>query len=288
MPSLPNNDHMPEAARSIAAAQAIEHLKSLHDGDRGFAEVVSVGNETIPGLRALLLQREPSGLFQARCRAVDALAALHAYDVLAEFLSLERRIDDPVERVGEDAVLNAAALAIANVHEEWVFQLLFRLADERLLRGTLAGLSAFKRLETIPLLIRALAEDDLHLTAASQLRDFGQAAAPFLVRAAVGWRDDGRPQSETRLRMRRRALLLLSDMNIASEWPALRSLIEDDDDWIAILAAKLCLRFGSKDDLTRMARHLRKLNTGTDWLKRREIESILGSLHTRSRDRENS
>ena len=38
--------------------------------------MVSFGFEAVPELRGLLLQRERSGLYVARCRAVEALAAL--------------------------------------------------------------------------------------------------------------------------------------------------------------------------------------------------------------------
>jgi hypothetical protein len=49
---------------------------------RAVAELVALGTSAIPPLREPLFEREPSGLFQVRCRAVEALAALDAYDVL--------------------------------------------------------------------------------------------------------------------------------------------------------------------------------------------------------------
>jgi hypothetical protein len=65
------------------------------------------GNAAIPTLRGLLFQREPSGLFQTRCRAIEALAALDAHSVVIEHLNaavLSERLDgnrtltDAVER----------------------------------------------------------------------------------------------------------------------------------------------------------------------------------------------
>ncbi|MCL2452335.1 MAG: hypothetical protein FWD08_01570, partial [Alphaproteobacteria bacterium] len=70
--------------------QAIEKLKSLYDGDRGLIEIAAYGQQAVPALRALLFERDPSGLFQARCRALHALVSLKAYDVVAEFLRAPR------------------------------------------------------------------------------------------------------------------------------------------------------------------------------------------------------
>jgi hypothetical protein len=44
----------------------------------------------------LLFAREPSGLFEARCRAVEVLARLGAHDVLADFLAFHADAADPV------------------------------------------------------------------------------------------------------------------------------------------------------------------------------------------------
>ena len=69
------------------------------------------------------------GSTQPRCLAVRALAALEAYDVLIEYLNAPREVADPVERVGEDAVINAAAYALAGLHEERILELLLKLAE---------------------------------------------------------------------------------------------------------------------------------------------------------------
>ena len=77
-------------------SRAIARLTSLHNGDRALSEVVRFGIEAVPELRALLFKREPSGLYVARRRAVEALAALKSFDTLGEFLRLDREIEDPV------------------------------------------------------------------------------------------------------------------------------------------------------------------------------------------------
>ena len=162
-----------------------------------FLDVVSFGVEAVPELRNLLFQREPSGLYLVRRRAVEALAALKSFDTLGEFLRLDREIDDPVERLGEEVVVSTAARLIAQLREEWVFQLLLGLAKRRGLSGVLAGLGAFKRPESIPCLVRALTEEDLRPTAEGVLRSFGRAARPQLVWGAIHSIDPIRPDSET-------------------------------------------------------------------------------------------
>jgi hypothetical protein len=110
--------------------QAVARLKSLHDGDAGVVDVIACGKDAIPAVRLILFERERSGLFQTRCRAVEVLAALGAYDILLEYLSADHRRGDAVEQLGNDAVINAAALACAKTREERVFHLLMRLLAE--------------------------------------------------------------------------------------------------------------------------------------------------------------
>ena len=217
-----------KSSKHPGVTRAIERLKSLHDGDRAFSDVVCFGAEAVPKLRNLLLQREPSGLYQVRRRAVEALAALKSFDTLGEFLRLDREIDDPVERLGEEVVVSTAARLIAQLREEWVFQLLLGLAKRRGLSGVLAGLGAFKRPESIPCLVRALTEDDLRPTAEGVLQSLGRAARPQLVRAAIHSIDPIRPDSETGLRARRSALKVLLEIGVSrKEWPFLRPLMQD-------------------------------------------------------------
>jgi HEAT repeat protein len=143
--------------------RAIDKLKLLHAGDLGVDEVAACGKRAIPALHQLLFEREPSGLYQVRRRAVEALVALGAYDVLMDFLRVPRDADDPVERLGDEAVTNAVALALTNMREEHVFQLLLTVAKRRQLAGVIAALGSYRRPEAIPELIEALAADDCRL-----------------------------------------------------------------------------------------------------------------------------
>ena len=97
--------------------EAIGKLSSLHDGDLGVNDVVACGKAAIPALKNILFKQERSGLYHIRCRAAEALALLGAMDVLTGFLGTERVITDPVERLGEDAVINAVARLLQNVRD---------------------------------------------------------------------------------------------------------------------------------------------------------------------------
>jgi hypothetical protein len=260
-------------------SSAIARLRSLHDGDRAFSDVVSFGIEAVPELRTLLLQREPSGLYVPRRRAVEALAALRSFDTLGEFLQLDREIEDPVERLGEEVIISAAARLIARLQEEWVFQLLIDLANRHSLSGVLAGLGAFKRLESIPCLIRALAEDDVRPTAEAVLRSFGRAARPQLIRAAIPSKDRVRPENETNLRARRSAIRVLLDIGVTrKDWPLVRPLMRDEDVRIAILACHACIRAGTAADRLDATARLALLRSHGDWPQRQQIDEVAQRL----------
>lgn len=199
--------------------QAINRLKSLHDGDLGVVETIACGSRAIPSLRELLFARETSGLFETRCRVVQVLAALNARDVLLEFLSVPHEADDPVERLGDDAVVNAAARAIAKYRDEQIFQLMHHFARQRLLPGVIAALGSFGRLEAIPYLIDALAEDECRLAAEAALEKLGPASHHPLIRVAAPTACSPEDESPSRKRQRRSALELLDKMGVATKVP---------------------------------------------------------------------
>jgi hypothetical protein len=192
--------------------QAINKLKSLHDGNLGVVETIGCGIRAIPALRTILFEREPSGLFETRCRVIQALATLNAREVLIEFLTTSHDATDPVERLGDDAVVNAAARAVAKYREESVFQVLLSLAGLRLLPGVVAALSSFARQETIPYLIDALAEDECRPIAEAALEKLGHAARHALRQVVTTGTGSPEVESPSRARQRQSALGLLVKM----------------------------------------------------------------------------
>ncbi len=256
--------------------RAMNKLQSLHDGDVGVVEVIACGGQAIPPLRALLFAREPSGLFQTRCRAVEALARLGAYEVLTDYLSTERVASDPVERLGDDAVINAAAQALGTVRERRVFELLLRLAQRPALTGVIRALGAFRRPDAIPALIEALEDDASRQAAEKALKGLGRPARFALASSANLRSPSSKHESESSLRRRRSALRLLREIGISQRiWPSLRFLMHDPDAKVSLLSCQLCLLNARARERSNAVRRLIGLLPGSDWMLRDEIENLL-------------
>lgn len=240
---------------SIAGSSAADvarltaELRSPRTMDRATIQLAAFGRRAIPALRTLLFERDPSGVFGPRCGAVWALASLHAFEVLMEFLATSREIVDPVERVGEEAVINAAARRLRDFDDERVFPLLLAIAERRLLPGVIETLGRCRRSETISLLIAGLADDDARPAAAAALLKLGDRARPALLRAAVLAVPSSGVEITSSRRRRRSALGLLRAMGVGQDdWPILQPLTDDLDSRIAMLACDIGLGLGMAGD----------------------------------------
>ncbi len=257
------------------AADVVDKLRSLEEGHRALVEVIACGSRAVPALRALLFQREPDGLFQPRCLAVAALAALKAHDVLIEYLSTLRARADPVEQVGDDAVINAAARALSGRRDERAFELLLSLAEARLRPGVIEALGAFRRAEALPYFAAALADDDCRLAAEAALKNLGVAATQALMTVAT-FPAAEEHESDSRLRQRRSALRLLAETGIDPQaWPVLRHMMADRDPTLRVFACRLCLAAAPQTEKATAVRRLIALIDDADWLLLAEIEDCL-------------
>jgi hypothetical protein len=274
-------DMITPTTRSDGVQRAVDRLKTLHDDDRGLLQVILCGRRAIPALRNLLFERDPSGLFQVRCRAVQALSCLGAREVLADFLSSHAEAADPVERMGDDAVVNAAALALVPSHDEETFRLLEGLAKMRLRPGVIKALATFRRCDTIPLLISALKDDDSRRPAEAALKQFGIAARQALLVAAAKTSDDG----ESRLRAVRSILGLLISIGIPpGTWPALRHLMQHPDAKVMILACKICHAHAEASETRTAIERLISLLPDVNWMLGEEITDCLVDHHHMARE----
>jgi hypothetical protein len=256
--------------------QAITKLRMLHEGDVAILDVIACGKPAVPALRNILFTRERSGLYQIRCRAVEALAALGATDVLIEYLETEPIISDPVERLGEDAVINAAARLLPNARDPRIFAILLRLGRHPHLTGAVGALGASGRAEAIPALVTALEDDASRAAAEASLRKFGKRARSALFNAATMQLPNGERESPSSIRRRQSALGLLADIGVTREaWTILRHLIEDRDTKVAILASDICLKCATTVERSRAVRRLIGLLVHPDWLRREDCERLL-------------
>jgi HEAT repeat protein len=223
-------------------AAAVARLRSLHDGESVLPAVVGLGPVVRAPLAALLHEREPSGIYQPRCLAARALGLLHADDALLDFLRQPRFPDSPVERAGEEAVVNAAARALGRHRPERALDLLIEIGCQRPhLDGVIEALAGYVRAEAIPALVEALAEDVSRPQAEEGLRAIGAPGRPLLLAVAY----DRDPDTETHRRQRHGALSVLLDIGTPDgAAPALHALISDPDDSIAAAACGVVLRFG--------------------------------------------
>jgi hypothetical protein len=256
---------------------AIAKLKSFYDGDLGVVDVIACGARAVPALRALLFARERSGLYQLRCRAVAALGALKEHDVLIEFLQMDRVLADPVERLGEDAVINAAALALAHVRDPRAFEQMLRLAGQKpFLTGVIGALGASGRIEVIPVLITALEDDASRPTARAALTKFGPRARPALLDAAMRQTPSRERESASSVRRRRAALDILRAMKSGRiPWPTLSRLMHDIEPKVAAAACEIVLDRGPGALQVAAVRRLIQLLAHQDWMLQDEIKNCL-------------
>jgi hypothetical protein len=271
------------SVRQDSIDRAVDKLKSTSRCNAGLVEVMAYGRSAVPALRALLFAREPSGLFETRCRAVDALAAIKAYDILVEYLNARQAATDPVERLGNDAVVNYAAWAVARTREDSVFTLLLQLAQKPSLSGVIGALGTFGRHEAIPALINALEEDGSRNVAEFMLCRLGSAGYEELLQSAQRSLPSQERESESSRRRRRSSLSLLTRIGLRTDaWLRVRSLMADRDIKIAVLACKLCLLYAPPNEALVAIDRLMALLPSADWLLREEIESILAGAESRA------
>lgn len=274
-PPVTSADERSEACDALA--RALDRLMSLHEGDLGVLDVVVCGTRAIPKLRVLLFQREVSGLYQPRCRAVEALTTLDARDVLIEFLDTDRRIADPVERAGEDAVINAVARALRDVRDEAVFRRLLSIAETRRLAGAIDALGSFRRPESLPCLIAALADDLARPAAQDALRQFGRDAITALLAGATDRTEQAGAESESSRRRRRAALALVLEAGGPAAMPSQRRMdwMHDDDPEIAVLGCRVVLRYGDATERLAAIQRLIDMLKLAHWRVRHDIEDCL-------------
>ena len=276
-----------EQSGRAGAERLIARLQGLRDADRAVLELIAIGAAAIAPLRDFLFRREASGLYQPRCNAVAALAGLRAEEVLLDFLRAapEVEIVDPVERTGEDAVINAAARALKHRRDDAAFEALMRIAEKRRLAGVVEALGEMGRQAAMPRLIEGLSSDFTRFVAEAAIRKTGSAARAPLIAIALKPIPCAEFETASSRRLRRSALGLLCDIGVsAAAWSLLRPLMEAADERLAALACKLALATKRNlPDRQRAVCRLIGLLPSADWLLTVEIEGWLAEHYDETR-----
>jgi len=256
--------------------ELVERLNALKDGDNAVAELLECGRKAIEPLRRFLLHGKPSHIFQPRQRAVEALAALGAKEVLIEYLIRDEEIPDPVDRYGEEAVQSTAARLLARWRDDDVYDVLLPLLRRKPMPGVIETIGEFGRTEAIPYLVDALGDDVSRGPAEEALRKAGEVARPALLNAAVTPDPSAAEESPSSLRRRRAALRLLARVSLsAEEWGRLAVLTRDGDPEIAARTGRIALLVADERWKDRAVRRLVELLPQVDSFLQAEIESWL-------------
>jgi hypothetical protein len=274
--------HCAKPARETTNAEIrrlIATLDSLREGEQAAYKLADCGAGAIGPLRKFLLQGRPSGIYQPRCWAVAALASLGAKDVLIDYLRWEKQIRDPVVRLGEEAVENAAARELAQWRTEDVFQALLEISRKRLLPGLVEALGEFRRAEAVPYLDRALEDDVCRRAAEQALQAIGVAARPALVLSAVTPLPGAGAESPSSLRRRRSVLRILAEGGVPAEDQAsLRPLLDDPDPEIVIRTAQVLASHAAGPEGPTIARRLLEVLPSAGWSLHQDVEECLVEL----------
>jgi hypothetical protein len=277
---------MSETTPHHSLGTAITRLISLHDGDAGVVEAIACGPAAIPALQSILSSRDPSGLFETRRRAVQALQGLRAFDALREFLSMPRDIVDPVERTGEDAVINAAARALGQNVDTRDMPLFFALVKTRPLAGVIDALGKYRQIRALPVFIHALGDDFTRFAAENAIRKLGFKAQSALLEAALEPDRPGASESSSSVSRRRGVLKLLQSAGLSKDSIpyGFAKLIRDHDPWISLWSCRLCLLHLEEQEKSEAMTRLIDLLQNADELLAEEIEDCLVENYNRVRD----
>jgi hypothetical protein len=275
---IASRDYTDEEMRSF-----VRDLEALRSADLTVSLLVGCGERAIPALREFLLDGPPRVVFQPRQRAVEALAELGAKNVLIEYLSQKREIDNAVVRFGEEAVESTAARELARWPTEETFEFLLGFAQSRTLPGVIDALGKFRRREAAAVLLKALTDDVSRPFAEEGLRSVANEIRPVLLAAAQrNETDEERPRNKQR---RRRVLRILADLTLReAEWKELQPLLHDGDAEIAILAAEIGVDSAPTAERREAARFLIGALQRAYWFLQIRIQDCLGRNYALVRD----
>jgi HEAT repeat protein len=223
--------------RHDEAQALVARLNNLHEIFRVQGEILAYGEETVEPLAELLLS-PPSTFSEPRVAAAECLGAIggdKAVDALIRVLDY-RDVETlgPVQRFAEDAVRNVAARRLAQFGSPKVSDSLLLALQNSHLIGAGQALVYLGDTRAIPHLIECLEDDVKKEKAMTALRQFGQAAVPYLCKAVENprWVEGVEPPLSQERRCR--AAELLGNLKTREALPALEAGLSDESEAVRI------------------------------------------------------
>lgn len=259
------------------AEAVVSRLRRLHDGEQALSGVVALGNAARAPLETLLVEREPSGIYQPRVLAARALGAIRANDILLDYLQHPRFPRDPVERAGEEAVVNGVAEVLAQNRFEAAFETLRQIVATRPhLIGTVHALATFGRAAAIPELITALGDDGSRHAAEEGLRRIGQPASRYLIGRLEQLTKANERHFESNIRHRHAMLGVLLDLGLSpGGWSAVAPLMREPDERLRAAACGVALLHGPPAARQAAVKLLQRMRRNAGLRLQVEIDGIL-------------
>jgi hypothetical protein len=257
----------------------VRALESLVEGELAVTMLVACGDSAVPHLAAFLLEGKPSSVAEPRRRAVRALADLGATDVLIAYLAQPKDHLDPVLRMSEEEVESLAAECLSRWNTDAVFDALMCLAGRRMVLGLCIAFGRMSRVESLPVLAHALADDVCAAAAAEAIRKFGKRAIPALLFATQAQEVIQERETPSSTKRRLAALRLLISLMPAQElWPRVSRLVEEEDPRLAATACLAGMEAAAGQEGAPLAMRLLQRASQVDWFHQGEISECL-ALH---------
>lgn len=226
--------------RSVVVEATVARLRDLTRGEAAFGDVLALGEDAVPALERLLRDATAT-VYEPRCLAADALAALGE----AGFAALLRAFNDSLDRDLDPVLLDAETVVLSRIAHH-----LGRRRDPRAtetLLGALAlrpfaevarALGQIGDARAIPLIVECLYDDSARAAAMEALQAFGALPLRALMRVLAAPRIKNGFESASCVDARAAAAALLGRMEVDAVQLALVWSLHDEQTEVRLAAAE--------------------------------------------------
>jgi HEAT repeat protein len=231
--------HLPEQNEKDIAS-LVQGLDNLCRNLQVQADLLALGERALPALTEYL-HGPPSNFFSGRVLAVEALGRIGgeaAFQGLLNVIAIHRLEGlDPVLRLSEEAVQNAAARELGRLGDRRALPRLLEAFRQHRLLGAAEALVRFQEPDALPLLVEGLEDAFKRDRLADAILAMGSLAIPSLLATLERRRRREGEELLPSLERRAEALRLLGMMGAREAVPAVRTALGDDSDVVRTQAA---------------------------------------------------